>query len=279
MTRPTILFLHAHPDDECILTGATIAGAVDAGWRVLVAYGTRGDAGETNKDLTGDTLGERRTREALSACAELGVDRVEWLGYDDSGMAGTETTGNAEAFSNASLSEVAARIGRTFSDERIDAVVGYDRHGTYGHPDHVQVHAITRPTAHEVGASWVLEATYNRDYLESLDEHPYSGTVADDPTAFGASFDEVTHFVEGHELFARKDAAIAHHHSQVPDDWDPDNRGIEQLDGFARVFGTEWYITHRIRGGADWSPFASLFCDKLLWSGAPPSMREYVPDV
>ncbi|MDH3682395.1 MAG: PIG-L family deacetylase, partial [Acidimicrobiia bacterium] len=67
--QPTLVFLHAHPDDECILTGATIAKASRAGIRTIVVYGTRGDAGVTNAELGVETLGDRRAREAEAACA------------------------------------------------------------------------------------------------------------------------------------------------------------------------------------------------------------------
>ena len=136
----TLLFLHAHPDDESILTGATIAKAKANDARVVVAFASHGDAGETNDDLGGETLGERREREARAACDSLGVDRVVFLGFADSGMEGTETTKNPAAFVNADLDEIAARLAMSMVAEDIDAIVGYDRNGHYGHPDHKKVH-------------------------------------------------------------------------------------------------------------------------------------------
>ena len=97
----TLVFVHAHPDDECILTGSTIALAARLGMRAVLVYGSRGDAGETNEDLGDETLAERRVRETVAAAEVLGAHRIEWLPYADSGMAGTETTANPEAFSNA----------------------------------------------------------------------------------------------------------------------------------------------------------------------------------
>ena len=117
MPPPTVLFLHAHPDDECILTGATLAKAHAVGLRTVVVYGTRGDAGETNADLAGEALGDRRVREAEAACADLGVARVEWLPYDDSGMADSDTAGNSAAFSNADAIDVAAQLTELLRDE------------------------------------------------------------------------------------------------------------------------------------------------------------------
>ncbi|MGY9074933.1 MAG: PIG-L deacetylase family protein [Acidimicrobiales bacterium] len=260
---PTLLFLHAHPDDECILTGATMAGARDLGFRILVAYGTRGDAGETNADLGQETLGERRTHEAIDASNELGAARIEFLDFDDSGMAETETTSNPGAFSNASLDEISTRLAAVFADETITAVIGYDRNGTYGHPDHIQVHHAARHAAPVLGAHWVLDATYHREYMAALEDNGY-GDIGD---GFASAEAELTHFVEGENLLRAKLAALSHHGSQVPDDFDAE---APDVAGFSRMFGTEWYIVDALQGDADWTPFEALFTPKQHWSGAPP---------
>ena len=262
----TLLFLHAHPDDECILTGVTMATANRLGWRVIVAYGTRGDAGETNKDLGGETLGERRTREAHDACAALGVDRIEWLGYADSGMADTHTTSHPDAFCNADLDEATGRLVSLFGREQIDAVVTYDANGTYGHPDHVQVHHLGHRSASALGARWVLEATYDREYLATLDENDYG----DIDETFASGRAQLTHFCEGPEAFRVKAQAISHHRSQVPDEWDEEE---PDLDGFAARFGTEWYIATPVGDPEHpWEPLHELLRPQHEWSGAPPKM-------
>jgi LmbE family N-acetylglucosaminyl deacetylase len=259
----TLLFLHAHPDDECILTGATMATAAALGFRVLVAYGTRGDAGETNKDLGGETLGDRRTREALAACEVLGTHRVEWLGYSDSGMVDTETTKHPDAFCNADLDEATGRLVGHFAGERIDAIVGYDRNGTYGHPDHHQVHRLAHHAADALGAPWVFDATYDREYLASLDETGY-GEIDE---AFASARAELTHYCESAGALLTKLDAISHHLSQVPDEWDTDEPDVA---GFARRFGTEWFIAHEQSSEALWTPLDHLFAPKHTWSGTPP---------
>jgi len=259
----TLLFLHAHPDDECILTGTTMAAAAAAGFRVLVAYGTRGDAGETNQDLGGESLGDRRTREALAANEVLGAHRVEWLGYADSGMADTETTADPAAFCNADLDEATGRLLGLFADEQIHAVVGYDANGTYGHPDHVQVHRLAHHGAATLGAAFVMEATYDREYLAELDDVGYG----DIDETFASARAALTHYCEGEAPFLTKLDAIKHHQSQVPDDWDSDKPDIA---GFAKRFGTEWYITHQLDAAADWEPFDRIFSPRDTWSGAPP---------
>ena len=255
----TILFLHAHPDDECILTGSVIAKAKHLGFRVIVAYATRGDAGETNAELGTESLGNRREREALAACSDLGVDRVEFLGYRDSGMAGTETAEHPDAFCNLELDDIAVAIGELLADEDFSAVVGYDRNGTYGHPDHVQIHHAAHAAAPVLGADWVFDATYNREYLAELNETPEE---LDESFATAAA--QLTHFVSGEDYFLAKMKAIANHTSQIPDDWDVDNPDI---DGFRRRFGTEWFVARSLRGQIDLGDLRLLFEPKQLGLG------------
>ena len=232
--QPALLFLHAHPDDECILTGATMARAAAQGLRTIVVYGTRGDAGETNADLGDETLGERRVAEAEAACDELGVARVIWLDHADSGMADTETTNNPDAFCNTDPDEVSRELTEALSDEDVFAIIGYDDNGTYGHPDHKQIYAVAHAAAEPLGATWVLDATYNREYLASLPDA--DGSL--DPN-FAAAEADLTHFVSGEQWLEKKLAALANHRSQIPDDWDTENPDI---DGFRARFGTEWFI-------------------------------------
>jgi len=244
MAQPdAIVFLHAHPDDECILTGATLAKAASLGIRTIVVYGSRGDAGETNADLGGEALGDRRVREAEAACAQLGVSRVEWLPYADSGMANTATTKHPDAFSNQPPERLAVELAELVAGEHIVAVVGYDANGTYGHPDHRQVHRVARAAAPTLDAGWVLDATYNREYLAGLPDS--DGTL--DPT-FAAAEADLTHYVTGEQWLQTKLRALANHLSQIPDDWDRDKPDTE---GFRNRFGTEWYIATPRNGITD----------------------------
>ena len=245
-----IVFLHAHPDDESILTGATLAKAQDLGLRTIVVFATHGDAGETNADLAGEPLGERRRREAETACEQLGVARVEWLPYADSGMAGTETTSNPDAFSNADSDVLAAELADLLQDETVYAIVGYDDNGTYGHPDHVQVHRVAYSAGPKLGADWVLEATWNREAMAALPDS--DGEL--DPN-FASPEADLTHFVAGDELALRKLEALSNHVSQIPDDFDPDNPDVE---GFVTRFGTEWYIAASVNGATDLGPLTQL---------------------
>jgi LmbE family N-acetylglucosaminyl deacetylase len=257
MTEPAILFLHAHPDDEAVLTGSILAKATAQGLRTIVAYGTRGDAGETHLDLEGETLADRRIREAEAACVDLGVDRIEWLTYDDSGMDGTETTSNPAAFSNADPGDVARELARLLDDEDVVAIVGYDANGTYGHPDHKQVHHVAHAAAPLLGSDWVLDATYNREHQAQLPDA--DGTL--DP-GYATAEADLTHFVDGDEWFALKMKALMNHTSQVPDDLDVDNPPLEDLK--AR-FGTEWFILAASNGATDLGVLEGLLEPKDRW--------------
>ena len=259
----TLVFVHAHPDDECILTGSTIALAGRLGLRSVLVYGTRGDAGETNEDLGDQTLADRRVDETIAAARVLGAHRIEWLPYADSGMAGTHTTSNPDAFSNADPERVADRIVDVLADEDVAAVVGYDANGTYGHPDHVQVHHVAHALAPRIGASWVFEATYSREHLASLPDA--DGTL--DP-GFASAEADLTHFVQAEDLLQTKLEAITHHWSQVPDDY---KNGEATEDSFRQRFGTEWHIATAIGGAAELGPLGDLFTPKVDWPGPLPT--------
>ena len=248
---PAVLFLHAHPDDESILSGATLAKLAASELRTIVVFATRGDAGETKLDLAGESLAERRTREAEAACASLGVDRVEWLTHDDSGMASSDTIDNPAAFSNQAVETVVADMRDLLVGENIVAVVGYDANGTYGHPDHVQVHRISHAAAPLLGADWIMEVTWNREYFASL---PGSDGRLD--TSFGSAQADLTHFVRGEQWSAAKFAALMNHRSQVPDDVDVENPDV---DGLTLRFGVEWYIAAPVDSALDLGLLSEIF--------------------
>lgn len=260
--RPsTILCLHAHPDDEAMLTGAFLAKATAAGVRSVVVYGTRGEAGETAADLGDETLGQRREREAIAACGELGVGRIEFLDHTDSGMAGTATNDEPTAFANADPSVVAATVAERLADEDLLAVVGYDANGTYGHPDHLQVHRVAAALVELLPVPWLIDATYNREYLATLPDS--DGSI--DP-GFAAGEAELTHFVQGEPWFRAKMEAVKRHDSQAPRG---NRRGRRRrgIDGWRTRFGTEWFIARSRDGRGDLGPLADVLEPKERWTG------------
>lgn len=181
-----MLFVHAHPDDETLTTGLAMGYYARAGHPVHLLTCTLGEEGEViPPDLLhldaghDDTLGPHRLGELRAAMAVLGV-RHEVLGecpadgilsrYRDSGMAGTPSAANPAAFVNADVDEAAALVAAVVRRVAPAAVVTYDRHGGYGHPDHVQTHRVTcaalasldardRPALYAVltPASWARE--------------------------------------------------------------------------------------------------------------------------
>ena len=144
----TIVYLHAHPDDEASQTSGSMARAASEGHRVVVVYATNGDHGQVPADLApGETVVARRRAEAEASSRVIGTARVAWLGYADSGMTGWEQNGHGEALHGADLDEAAGRLAAILDEEDADVLIGYDWHGGYGHPDHVKVHHIAHRAA------------------------------------------------------------------------------------------------------------------------------------
>jgi N-acetyl-1-D-myo-inositol-2-amino-2-deoxy-alpha-D-glucopyranoside deacetylase len=246
MTAPRrLLFVHAHPDDETLATGVTMAHYARAGHEVHLLTCTLGEEGEVippglrhlaaDRD---DALGPHRHEELREAMRRLGVqfavlgeDRARGVlsRYRDSGMAGTPSADRVDAFARAAVDEAADLVARHVRRVRPDVVVTYDRGGSYGHPDHIQAHVVTfralglladeeRPTAAYVVVtprSWAHE---DRTWLAShvpagsglavpsLDD-PYHVSVVPD--------DHVTHVVVDSSVSALVAEAMAAHSTQV----------------------------------------------------------------
>ncbi len=144
----TLLAVHAHPDDEVIGTGGTLARYSAAGARVALVCATRGEAGEI-VDPTIDPkeafprLAAIREQELRCACGILGVHDILFLGYRDSGMAGAPDNEHAAAFCKADLEEAAGHLVSIVREVRPHVLVTYDAKGGYGHPDHIMAHRVT----------------------------------------------------------------------------------------------------------------------------------------
>ena len=158
-----LLFVHAHPDDETITTGGTIATYAAAGHDVTVLTCTLGEEGEViGSEWAGlvadraDQLGGYRIAELTSALAHLGARPPRFLGaagrWRDSGMAGTASAANPRAFVNADSLEAVSALIAVIREVRPHVVVAYDPLGGYGHPDHVQAHRLTTAAVAEAGA-------------------------------------------------------------------------------------------------------------------------------
>ncbi|KAB2379718.1 N-acetyl-1-D-myo-inositol-2-amino-2-deoxy-alpha-D-glucopyranoside deacetylase [Actinomadura montaniterrae] len=153
MKEPRILFVHAHPDDESIGTGATMAKYAAEGAHVCLVTCTLGEEGEVIPDELRhlasdkeDRLGEYRIGEMAEAAAALGVRDHRYLGgpgrWRDSGMMGTATNDDPRSFWQADVDEAGAELAKIIRDVRPHVIVTYDERGNYGHPDHIQAHRV-----------------------------------------------------------------------------------------------------------------------------------------
>ena len=162
----TLVCFHAHPDDEAIATGGSMARAVAEGHRVVLVVATNGDFGEVPDDLAdGETLADRRRAETMRSAEVLGIHRVVWLGYADSGMTGWGQNHGPNSFHAADLDEAAERFAQVLRDESADVLTTYDWHGGYGHPDHIKVHHVGHRAAEIASTPTVFEASMNRDAI------------------------------------------------------------------------------------------------------------------
>lgn len=153
-TAPRLLFVHAHPDDESLWTGGTIARYAAAGVRVTVVTCTLGEEGEIIPDFLrllavgeADQLGGYRVGELRAACAALGVSDHRYLGgvgrWRDSGMVGTPANDHPRSFLRGDRAEQIAALAAILAEVRPQVVVTYGPDGGYGHPDHITAHEIT----------------------------------------------------------------------------------------------------------------------------------------
>ena len=163
----SLLLVHAHPDDESIGTGATMAKYAAEGARVTLVTCTLGELGEIIppdlRHLLPDELGQHRIVELDRACAALGVADHRFLGgegrYRDSGMMGLPDNDDPRCFWQADVDEAADALAKVIDEVAADVIVTYDANGFYGHPDHIQAHRVTR-RAHELtGKAAKLYAT------------------------------------------------------------------------------------------------------------------------
>jgi LmbE family N-acetylglucosaminyl deacetylase len=261
----TIVSFHAHPDDEAIATGGTLARAAAEGHRVIVVVATHGEEGEVETGFlsAGETLHERRLEETHAAAMILGVARVQFLGYRDSGMMGTDANDHPDAFWQAPPEEAADRLAEILVEERADVLTVYDKNGGYGHPDHIQVHRVGHRAAQIAGTARVFEATMNRDEIRrSMEAARAAGEDIgpddgeDRSESIGVPDADITTVVDVRPYIDTKRRAMQAHASQISDSsWFlkmPD-------DAFRDTFGREWFT--RVQPAFEGNPVA----DRETW--------------
>jgi LmbE family N-acetylglucosaminyl deacetylase len=239
---------HAHPDDESIAAGGTMARYAAEGNRVVLVVATRGELGEVADGVLapGEELWQRRVAETERAAEILGVQRVEFLGYHDSGMMDEPTNEAPGSFWSADIDEAAGRLAAILEEESADVLTVYDDHGGYGHPDHIQVHRVGVRAAELAETPVVYEATMNRDHIvrmlrERQSEIP-DGVERPDPDDFGEFGTPealITTTVDVRDFVDQKRAAMAAHQSQIDE-----NHFFLVMppEAFAEAFGREWFM-------------------------------------
>jgi LmbE family N-acetylglucosaminyl deacetylase len=242
----SVVCLHAHPDDEALLTAGTLARAVAEGHRVTLVVATDGAAGLADTEA-GPALAGRRATELDRSAAALGVHRVVRLGYPDSGLHGEH-----RGFAEVPVAEAAGRLAGLLAEERADLLIGYDANGGYGHPDHLQVHRVARQ-ARELAEDRpaLLEATVDRTallralwLLDKLKLAPPDFR----PDRLRASYTDragISHRIDVRGYLDAKRAAMRAHASQAAGG--ADTRTLAYCLRLPRplyrlAFGTEWFV-------------------------------------
>jgi len=241
----TVVAFHAHPDDEVILTGGTLARAAAAGHRVVLVTATDGRVHNDDGDF--------RLNELRSSASVLGVHRVECLGYADSGYGPDfypDPPGRVR-FGRADVDEAAGRLAAILHDEGADLLLSYERNGGYGHRDHVQVHHVGKRAAELAATPRVLEATMPRELLVRIGNlarllrlpAPYEPEVARTSYAPKAA---ITHRINVFRFARHKRDAFAAHRSQIG----TSGAGARALgvllalppQAFGLLFPHEWFV-------------------------------------
>lgn len=238
----TVVFLHAHPDDEAIFTGGTMRLLADAGHRVVLVLATSGELGV--EDGSG-RLASTRRQETAAAAEILGVTDLFTLDFEDSGMQAENPAGLAHA----ALDTVVDRMCDRLTAARVepDAIAGYDDGGIYDHPDHLVIHPAAHAVAARLGIPSVYDATVDREYLHFVESHLVVEAGLDErPTDLGLASTSLglpTLLIDLElDISAVADAkrsAMAAHQSQIPE---TSSALLLASRAFTAVYGYEWYV-------------------------------------
>ncbi|SCL39827.1 N-acetyl-1-D-myo-inositol-2-amino-2-deoxy-alpha-D-glucopyranoside deacetylase [Micromonospora rhizosphaerae] len=234
-----LLLVHAHPDDESIGTGSTMAHYAATGAHVTLVTCTVGEEGEIHVPqlaelaaAKADQLGGYRIGELATACAALGVTDHRFLGgagrYRDSGMMGLASNEHPRAFWQADLDEAAGYLVAIMQEVRPQVMITYDANGFYGHPDHIQAHrvamrAVELAAVEGIAPAKVYWTAMPRSVLEAgLDaftessDNPFAGIDSVDDLPFGTPDPEIAARIDATEQHAAKEAAMRAHATQIP---------------------------------------------------------------
>ena len=230
----SLLALFPHPDDETFTAGGVMAAAAARGVPVTVVSATRGEAGESSIPDLDDPirLGEVREGELRDAMRQLGVTDVRFLGYRDSGMAGSAEAEHPQAFVRVPLAEAAAVLAAHIRELRPGTIVTFGPEGMYGHPDHLHMHhiavravALAADASHE-DLAWpepwqtpsVYFGTFPREQMLEMLDRPGSPLASLPPETrefVGTPRAETTHVANISPWADAKRAAISAHITQT----------------------------------------------------------------
>jgi N-acetyl-1-D-myo-inositol-2-amino-2-deoxy-alpha-D-glucopyranoside deacetylase len=253
-----LLLVHAHPDDETINNGATIAMYADLGAEITLVTCTRGEEGEVLiKELQHliasqtNTLGAYRVQELAAAMKELGVTDHRFLGegmriYRDSGMSGSETNKNTEVFCQADIELASDDLVKVIDEVKPHVLITYDEFGGYGHPDHIQTHKVTMRATEK--SKWKIPKIYWNVIPKSILQNGIETwrneglnfqsveKVEDFPFAKEDSY--VDAIVDATPYAERKKMAMLAHATQIS----VDGRFFALSDDIGvKIFGVEYY--------------------------------------
>ena len=261
MTQPRLLLVHAHPDDETINNGVTMAKYVAQGFGVTLVTCTRGEEGEVLvpelehlASSREDKLGPHREIELRDAMVALGVTDFRFLGaptkqWRDSGMMGSEPNNRTDNFWNADIDEAAEPLVAVILEIKPHVMVTYDEIGGYGHPDHIQAHRVAMRAAELARErGWNIQKIYWNTIPRSIIEqgieamkgtgNQFFGVEKAEDFPFAQPDELVTTVINGEEYVEKKMAAMRAHPTQIAVDGPffalSDNLGF-------KVWGLEFY--------------------------------------
>jgi N-acetyl-1-D-myo-inositol-2-amino-2-deoxy-alpha-D-glucopyranoside deacetylase len=277
-----MLLVHAHPDDETIGTGATMAKYAAGGALVTLVTCTLGEEGEilepglehlaADKD---DALGQHRIGELAAAMEALGVRDHRFLGgpgrWRDSGMMGTPANDRPDCFWQADLDEAVRELVAVVRETRPQVVITYDDNGGYGHPDHIQAHRVATAAfdkagdpsyAPDLGIPWQPAKLYHSaipksfiqagiDHLKESGEHEFFGVDSADDLPFGVPDETITTEIDARDWLEHKTAAMRAHRTQIAVDgpFFALSNNVGQ-----KAFGVEHYVLARGEVGSTAGP-------------------------
>ena len=276
-----VLLVHAHPDDETINNGATMAHYADLGASVTLVTCTRGEEGEVLvpelshlASTATDKLGEHRISELTDAMKELGVTDFRFLAegkkrYRDSGMMGTEPNNRPDVFWQANIEEATQYLVSVIEEVKPHVLITYDEIGGYGHPDHIQAHRIAMLAAEK--STWQIQKIYWNTMPKSVIAESmakmkelgsdFFGAESVDDLPFAKDDQFVTTLIDGNSQVEKKMAAMKAHVTQISTDGPffalSNNLGLQ-------VWGDEYYTLVR---GEKSEPFDENGRERDLFAG------------